>query len=222
MSDQNYKIRKELKHEWYLIIIFLLIIAITILAYPHLPEEIATHWNLDGKPNGFSSRFEGVSIIPLITLALYVLMLVAPSLDPRKENYLKFLKAYRLIKLGLFLFLLGIQLLVIVFNLGYNVNIGKITTLGLGILFALLGIYLPQIKHNYFIGIKTPWTLANEKVWHETHRLGGKLFLISGILIMLSVFLPDKPRFWLLMILLIGSSLIAMVYSYFLFKKENK
>jgi uncharacterized membrane protein len=222
MSDQNYKIRKELKHEWYLIIIFLLIIAITILAYPHLPEEIATHWNLDGKPNGFSSRFEGVSIIPLITLALYILMLVAPSLDPRKENYLKFLKAYRLIKLGLFLFLLGIQLLVIVFNLGYNVNIGKITTLGLGILFALLGIYLPQIKHNYFIGIKTPWTLANEKVWHETHRLGGKLFLISGILIMLSVFLPDKPRFWLLMILLIGSSLIAMVYSYFLFKKENK
>ena len=77
MSDQNYKIRKELKYEWYLIIIFLLIIAITILAYPHLPEKIATHWNLDGKPNGFSSRFQ---VFPSpSTLALYVLMLVAPT-----------------------------------------------------------------------------------------------------------------------------------------------
>ncbi len=222
MSDQNYKIGKELKHEWYLIIIFFLIIAVTILAYPHLPEKIVTHWNLEGKPDGFSSRFTGVSLIPFITLGIYGLMLVAPLLDPRKENYVKFLKAYRLIKLGIFLFLLGTQLLIIAFNLGYNVNIGKIITLGLGVLFALLGTYLPQIKHNYFIGIKTPWTLANEKVWQQTHRLGGKLFLISGFLIMLSVFLPDKPRFWLLMILLIGSSFIAMVYSYFLFKNEQK
>ena len=222
MSDQNYKIGKELKHEWYLIIIFLLIIAVTILAYPHLPEKIVTHWNLESKPDGFSSRFTGVSLIPFITLGIYGLMLVAPLLDPRKENYVKFLKAYRLIKLGIFLFLLGTQLLIIAFNLGYNVNIGKIITLGLGVLFALLGTYLPQIKHNYFIGIKTPWTLANEKVWQQTHRLGGKLFLISGFLIMLSVFLPDKPRFWLLMILLIGSSFIAMVYSYFLFKNEQK
>lgn len=218
----KYEIKTELKRDWFLLLVLLVMVILSVLAYPSLPERMATHWNLEGEADGYSSRLIGAILLPLTATALYLLMVVLPVFDPRRENYPKFIKGYRLFRLWFILFLAGLHLLSLGFNLGYPINIGQAVTLGVGIFFALVGNFFPQIRHNYFFGIKTPWTLASEQVWRKTHRLGGRLFCSSGLLLMLSIFLPNKPRFWLLMFLLLGSSLVTMVYSYLLYKKGQR
>lgn len=218
---KKYEIKTELKRDWFLLLIMFVIVILSVLVYPYLPERMATHWNLEGEVDGYSSRLIGTILLPLTAPALYLLMVVMPVFDPRRENYPKFIKGYRLFRLWFVLFLAGLHLLSLGFNLGFSTNIGQAVTLGVGIFFALIGNFFPQIRHNYFFGIKTPWTLASEQVWRKTHRLGGKLFFGSGLLLMFSIFLPDKPRFWLLMFLLLGSSLVTIVYSYAIFRKEK-
>lgn len=218
----KYEIKTELKKDWYVLLVIIGAIILSLLVYPYLPEKMATHWNAEGEVDGYSSRLVGAFLLPAIGLVAYLLILLSPVVDPRRDNYAKFIKGYRLFRLGIILFLMGMHLLSLAFNLGYPIEIGRAVTLGLGILFALIGNYFPQIRHNYLFGLKTPWTLASEQVWRKTHRLGGKLFLGSGLLLMLSIFLPGKPRFWLLMVLLLGNALVTMVYSYFIYKKEQQ
>ena len=219
---KKYHVTTELRHEWYIFLILLVVFLIGIFVYPHLPEKTAIHWNLEGKPDGYGSRFTGAFTIPLVTLGLYLLFLFLPLLDPRRDNYPQFARTYRLIKLAFVLFMLGLHLLTLAFNLGYKVEISRFVTLGLGLLFTILGKGLPQIAPNYFVGIKTPWTLSSPHVWAQTHHLGGKLFFWSGLLVISSTILPDRPRFWIMMVLLIGSTLAATVYSYLSYRREQQ
>jgi uncharacterized membrane protein len=108
----------------------------------------------------------------------------------------------------------------IIFNgLGYHVNMDWIANIGLGLLFIILGNYMPKVKTNYFIGIRTPWTLANETVWTRTHRFGGKVFFISGIIILVSAFAPSSIRAVLLIASIVCIAVVPMVYSYAVYKK---
>lgn len=218
---EKYSIKTELKHEWYIFFIIAAVFLVGVAVYPALPEQVAIHWNLEGEPDGYGSRFFGAFGLPVITLGLYLLFLFLPILDPRRQNYPQFTKVYRWIKLAFVLFMLGLHLATLVFNLGYKVDIGRSVTLGLGLLFALLGRGLPRITPNYFVGIRTPWTLASAQVWTKTHRFGGKLFFWSGILLIGSLVLPDRTRFWLLMALVVSSVLASAVYSYLCFRQTK-
>jgi len=91
----------------------------------------------------------------------------------------------------------------------------------IGLLFIFVGLMLNKAKRNYFIGIRTPWTLANDVVWQKTHRLGSKLFILAGILTLLGLLFPDQA-FWILMIAVLGATLIVLVYSFLAFKQEEK
>lgn len=221
-NNKDYDIKKEFKKDWYVLIIIAALFIVGILTYPFLPDQIASHWNLKGEVDDYMGKFMGTFLLPFLCLFIYGMMLATPLIDPRKENYGKFKKGYRFIRIGMILFFAGLYLVTIAFNLGYKIDVGKMVTLGLGVLFIIMGNYLPQVRHNYFMGIKVPWTLASEKIWRKTHRLAGKLYLFSGIIILFSVFLGDVVRFWLLMILLIGSSLAATVYSYIIYQREER
>ncbi|NLY91293.1 MAG: SdpI family protein [Firmicutes bacterium] len=218
---EQYSVKKELRSEWYLLLILLLVFLISWVVYPSLPEKIATHWNVEGEVDGYSNRFTGVFFIPLLTLAFYLLFIFMPLIDPRRKNYPEFIKTYRLVKLAFVLFMTGLHLLTLAFNLGYDIDISRCVILLLGILFTLLGRGLPRIRHNYFIGIRTPWTLASPSVWTQTHQLGGKLFFWSGLAIIFGTLLPDRPRFWLMMVLVLGCTLVATVASYIYFRREE-
>jgi uncharacterized membrane protein len=222
LQGKDYNLKMEFKRDWFLLVIIALTFIISIIVYPDLPERVAMHWNLEGEVDNYTGKFQGAFMLPLMLLGIYLLMLVTPLIDPRKKNYPKFIGSYRLIRMVIILFLAGLHILVLLYNLGYQVDIGKVVTLGLGILFVIIGNYLPKIRHNYFLGIKVPWTLASEKVWKKTHRLGGKFFLLSGILIMMSTFLSDRPRFWIVMIAVFGTVIINTVYSYLIYKKEER
>ncbi|NLW56512.1 MAG: SdpI family protein [Firmicutes bacterium] len=217
----KYRIKTELKKDWYLLVLIAAVLIFGLLIAPALPEYMATHWNIHGEADGYSPRLSGILMLPLFALGIYLMMLVLPVIDPRRENYPNFIKVYRVFRIALVLFMLGLQLLSLGYNLGFPIQIDRIVILGLGLLFTIMGKFFPQIKHNYFVGIRTPWTLASEEVWVKTHQLGGKLFMGSGLIIILSFFLPARLRFWLTMVSLIGGSLITVVYSYLIYRRQN-
>ena len=187
--------------------------------YPYLPERVPSHWNMAGEVDGYSSRIFHILFLPTLILLLYLLMSFAPILDPRPDSYKKFqniFEGFRWLMVG---FMVLLYIVTTLFALGYPLSIGKTMRFAIGLLLAFIGNYFGKIKHNYTFGIKTPWTLANEEVWNKTHWVSGPLWVITGLIWMLSIFIAEKLSFFICMSLLIIVSLYGIVYSYILFKK---
>jgi len=205
------------KSKW-LLYLSMVSFAGTLLLYPRFPEMIPTHWGLDGEVDRYNGRYTAL-IMAALPIGLYFLMTIIPSIDPRRDNYFKHTKAYGMIKQGTILFIILLVWLTNLYSLGWETDISKIVIIGVGVLFMIIGNYLTQIKHNYFVGIRTPWTLANETVWKKTHRVGGMLFVIFGIMMVASSFLPH-----VISAVVVGISVFVIViglfgYSYVIFRK---
>ncbi|MFT9498081.1 SdpI family protein [Anaerosolibacter sp.] len=207
-------------NKWLILIILLSAIG-TIFVYQQLPSMVPGHWNLNGEVDRYNSK-EFVFFTALLPLGLYILMVFLPNLDPKKASYLKHEKAYAMVQTSIVIFLIAIHWLIIIMALGYDVNIGRVIRVGLGLLFVIMGNYMSQIRHNYFFGIKNPWTLASEEVWTKTHRLGGYGFVLSGIIAFLSAFLQDPAAFKMMMIGTFGPLIGVNIYSYLLYQKVKK
>jgi len=149
-------------------------------------------------------------------------MLYFPYLDPKREKYEKFLTAYGIMRLLLVSFFAFIYVVTLLVALGKPVDMNMVMPIAMSLLFIILGNYLGKIRQNWYVGIKTPWTLDNEEVWNKTHRLGGKLYVTTGFLGILSIILPPTIRFAVVVGGILVSSLWAVVYSYVLFRKIKK
>ena len=182
---------------------------------------MASNWNSAGEVNGYMSRFWGLFLLPIVTVASFLLFTFLPKLDPRKKNYKKFEKYYDGFILIFTIYMLYIHLLTLLWNLGYTLDIGQMIVPAISILFICIGRLMMNVKSNWFIGIRTPWTLSDDKVWEKTHQLGGKLFQISGLISLLSIFWTEQAV-WFLMIPVMSSSIFLFIYSYFEYKKLNK
>lgn len=202
--------------------IILLSLVAGVVLYGHLPERVPIHWNIHGEVDGYGGRFMGAFGLPLVTLGLYLLMVAVPRIDPKKKNYAKFTGAYNAFMAAFVLFMLVLHAVVLLYAFGYKVDVGLIAPLGLGLMFMVMGNYLTRVRHNYFFGIKTPWTLASERVWRKTHRVGGILFVAAGLLSVASVFVSPTIRFIIVISSAIGVSVISMVYSYLVFRKIER
>jgi len=203
----------------------LLIIAIAVVAsavvYPRLPETIPTHWNMDGQPDGWSSRAFGAWITPLLLLFTWGLFRVLPAIDPRGANYARFGGAFEAIIDSLMLFLLGMHIVLLRAGLGHPVQMQRIGPFGVGVLLTVIGNLLPRARPNWFIGIRTPWTLSSDRVWEKTHRLGGRLFVAGGILIALvSLFWVQWAHVVLITVVLLATA-ATLIYSYLEWKREQ-
>ncbi|MGG1558232.1 SdpI family protein [Geobacillus thermoleovorans] len=206
-----------------------LTIVLTVLAYflslaalPYLPDQVAIHWNASGEADGFSNKWLGAFLPPLLMTFLIILMGVLPKLDPKKANYSRFQKSYRIVNAALACFFLLLHIVTLAYNLGVPVDIGRLVPVGVGALLIVLGNYMPKIKHNYFIGIRTPWTLASETVWHKTHRLGGKVFIAMGILSMLTAFWRGEMRAVLFVVIIVVGNLYLIVRSFLYEQQEQR
>ena len=203
-----------------LIIIIISIIA-GALVYDQMPDQMASHWGPDDQVNGYMGKFGGVFMMPLMSLGLLALFLVIPNLDPLKENIAEFRKIFNLFILVFIVFFTYVWALTIFWNLGYtsfNMSIAILPAIGL--LFFFIGYMLRDAKRNWFIGIRTPWTLSSDTVWNETHRLGAILFMASGILAMLGGFFGEYAV-WFILVPTLGTTIFLVAYSYILYKKEN-
>jgi len=206
------------------IIIFLIIaasFAVGVYFYPAFPDKIASHWNINGEVDGYMSKFWGLFLMPIISLGMWLMFILIPKIDPMKKNIEKFRKYFDTFIILIMLFLLYLHLLTIFWNTGKQFDIVRMMLPAMGVLFFYVGVLLNHAERNWFIGIRTPWTLSSEVVWGKTHKLGAKLFKIAGIITLFGTLVPSAA-FWLTLIPVLVFSIYVFVYSYFEHKKEEK
>lgn len=210
-----------MRSRWFGLIVAALAIALSVWAYPRLPETVATHWNLRGEADGFSHRFWAVALMPLVILGLTGLFRVLPRVDPRRENYEKFIDSYWRIANVVLAFMLVAHGLIIASGLGYEIEVDRLLPIGIGLLFVFLGNYLTRVEPNWFVGIRTPWTLSSDKVWRKTHRTGGWFFVAGGLVIAAGAFAPRGLFVPLFVAVTVVVTLVPVVQSYILWKREK-
>lgn len=195
---------------------------LTIYFYPYLPAEIPIHFDVLGNPDNYAPRgFTFMTaVLPLI---IFILLKKVPNLDPKATSYELHKKSYNIFITFLILLLLVLHWVSIYIALGYHLPIQTIILTCIGILFVVLGNYMPQIRPNYTYGIKLPWTLADDQNWRATHRVGGYCYIIAGLLFILLGLVPPFLVSFSLFIPFIFI-FIPMLYSYFYFKQhpQNK
>ncbi|NTV44235.1 MAG: SdpI family protein [Candidatus Yonathbacteria bacterium] len=207
----------------HLLISFILIgigAIISAVLLPYLPDTMVSHWGINGEPNGYMPKVFALSFVPTLMLLMAGLFELFSHIDPLKKNIDTFRKEFDMFSTLLILFLLYIHILTLVWNMGIPFNLGQWMFPALGGLFWNIGSLLSKTKRNFFVGIRTPWTLSSDTVWDKTHALGAKLFKTSGILTVLSVCVPSWG-FFILLGTIIGSAVATTVYSYIVFKKET-
>jgi uncharacterized membrane protein len=215
-------LKPTLKTELLPILAVIVCVVASFYFFPRFPDRIAIHWNFHGQPDNWGDKSFGAFFFPFLIAAIYIMFLVLPYFDPKKERYQEFAKTYHLFKSLIVLFMALIYLATGLFNIGYPINIGVTTSLGVGALFIIIGNYLGKIKYNWFVGIRTPWTMSSENVWNKTHRVGGWLFVTLGIIMMIIPHLPESlaiPIFILGIVAVVAGS---FGYSYWLFRQERK
>lgn len=208
------------------ILVLLMILGATVaglLLWNQLPDPMASHWNINDQADGYMSRTWGVFMMPLITLGMLVLFLVIPSIDPLRANIAQFRGAFNLFIVLIITFMVYVYGLTLAWNLGYTgFRMSSAMLPALGLLFIFIGFMMRQARRNFFIGIRTPWTLSSDTVWEETHRIGAVLFMISGALAFLGGFFGGITAFWLMFAPLMGSTIFLLMYSYVLYRRETR
>lgn len=201
--------------------VVLISFGIGIYFYPDLPERFASHWGINGQVNGYMDKFWGVFLVPFISVLLLAFFYLLPKIDPLKANIEKFRKYFNDFFILILIFLFYVYVLTIAWNLGYRFDFMRLTLLALGVLFYYLGNLMKKIKRNWFIGIRTPWTLSSDIVWERTHKIGGMMFKISGIIAIVGIIF-EKYSFLFAIVPITIASIYAIIYSCIEYKKEIK
>ena len=205
-------------------IIWALLAAIFIMSiafYPRLPEMVPSHWNAQGEVDAYMSRFWGTFTAPLIMLGVVVLFLLIPKIDPLKENVNKFKGYYYEFVVAFLIFMLFMQVHTLLWSIGTKLNINIFIPIITGALFYFVGILLEKAKRNWFIGIRTPWTLSSDVVWDKTHKIGALLFKLCGIISIIGAFFARYSMYFIL-IPIIVSTVYLLAYSYVEYQKQSK
>lgn len=202
------------------IISFVLILGALIggaFAYSGLPEQVATHFNVQGVADDYSPKIVAVLLGPVMAALCWFVMWLIPIISPKGFQTGEFQPTINVFQVALVAFMVAIGALLILHGYGYPVPIERITPIGIGILFIVLGNYFGKVRKNFFIGIRTPWTLASDEVWARTHRLAGYLFVFGGALILLL----GLFKIWLPAIIgiALAAALIPVVYSFVIYKQ---
>jgi uncharacterized membrane protein len=203
----------------------LLLIVISFVAafmlYPTMPERMASHWSIHGEVDGYSSRYFGLFGLPVISVVLLLFLIWIPKLEPLKANFTKFEKYYDGFIVVFISFFFYIYILTILWNLDMTFNMLRMLVPAFALLFYYLGILIENAKRNWFVGIRTPWTMSNDVVWDKTHKRGGFLFKIAGGISLFGVPFPDYAILFMLVPAVVVA-LYCFVYSYFEFKRQER
>jgi len=195
----------------------------SIFVWQKIPGDtrVAVHWNIAGQPDRYGSKFQGLMLMPLVTIIMVIAMVVVPMIEPRYRHIKSSMKAYNIVLSAIVLLMAFLHFVLLMVALGEPINIMKSVCLGIGLIFILIGNYSGKIRSNYFFGIKTPWTLSSEFSWYKTHRLASRLFIIVGMAIGLSgLTLPGMAVFIIMLGSIVGILVTVTLYSYFVWKKD--
>ena len=205
-------------------ICLLLLVAMFVAAgvtWSSAPDRIPVHWGVSDEPDRYAGKFEGLLLLPLVALGLYVLLLVLPRVDPRKEHYARFQGVYTILRTLIVAIMAGTFAIVVLWARGVHVDTFVVVGLMIGLLFMVLGNYMGKLRSTWFVGIRTPWTLSSEESWNKTHRLGGRLFFVFGLALAIGVPLGKQwAASYMIPAGVFGLVLILYVYSYLVCRKD--
>lgn len=207
-----------IKKNWKILLITSVVILLPILAglilWDQLPEQIPMHWNMEGEIDDYCSKSFAVFAFPLLMLALHLFSFFVTLSDPKNKNYSD--KILHMIFWLIPIISVGLSTVIYSVSMGNNVRVETIVTVSLGLIFLVIGNYLPKCKQSYTIGIKLPWTLNSEENWNRTHRLAGWIWVIGGFMILVAGFFGV---FILTMAIPLIMALVPIIYSYVLHLK---
>jgi uncharacterized membrane protein len=184
------------------------------------PMRMPVHWDLAGEPDRYAGRFEGLQVTLLVALTLYGLTLLPPWIDPRRRAYEAFARGYQIIRLAMILFCAAIHAMILLVALGHRVNVSLVVPVGVGILFCILGNFMRKFCLNWFVGVRTPWTLSSAASCNKTDRLAGRLFLLTGVAMFVLAVLHNA---WTLAIVLGLVALLVIwlpLYPYLIWRQD--
>ena len=210
-----------LKNRWIGLGLIAAMLVFSAAIFGQLPARVPIHWNINGVADDYGTRELAALFVPGLSLGLWLLFQVLPKLDPltitspERFSYAPFLDTFRRFLNFIVLFMAGLHVTTLGIALGWPIHIGQVMMIGIGLLFAGMGNEFGRLKRNSFAGIRVPWTLANEEVWRISHRVGGRAFVIVGLVsIVCGLIVPPEIGIIVLMILLLGWVVFTLVYSY--------
>lgn len=185
-----------------------------------LPDRVPVHWNASGQIDRYGSKLEGLLLVPLLAIALYAVLLVAPRIDPGRANYARFAGSYATMRLAILAFLAVVYAAIVISGAGAPLDVPTVVGLAIGALLVLLGNLMGKVRPNWFVGIRTPWTLSSTRSWDQTHRLGGWLFIAMGVAIALA--LPSRSPVALVAAFAFGlvCTIVLVAYSYVVWRAD--
>ncbi len=201
-------------------IIILLPIVVGLLIWDYLPAEIATHWNAKGEPDGFSGRAFAIFVMPVILLISHWVCIFITTLDPKNKNQSK--KVFNMVLWIMPIISLITEGTTYAIAMGNAIGIDIAVRVILGLMFIILGNYLPKCKQNYTIGIKVTWALRNEENWNKTHRFTGRVWVFGGVILLATMFIPMENMMYLFLAVILLLAFVPMIYSYVYYRKQLK
>ncbi len=203
--------------------VIVVMLAVSTYAWFRIPPgtEVCVHWNAAGACDGYGGRFEGLFLMPIIVAAVVGLFAVIPSIEPRRGHILQSAGAYVAVWMVMLLYFLAFHIILTLSVLGHKVAIGSLVPFIVGLMFVVVGAFLGRVKSNFLFGIRTPWTLSSELSWRKTHRLGGWLFIVEGVLVAVgAIAFPGTLWVYLLMGSIVVLLVTVTVYSYVVWKGD--
>ena len=185
--------------------------------YPTLPDPMPSHWNVDGEVDGWMPKLWGVAVLPGSAILIFIVFRLIPRISPKGFRTESFSGVLNILQVAMVAFACFVAFLVLFTAKGIDVHLNQMIYGGMGVLFIVIGNYLGKVRKNFFVGIRTPWTLASDEVWTRTHRMAGWTFIVMGIFFLAGAFVRIEPM-WLVTIIIL-LALVPVVYSYFLYRR---
>lgn len=207
--------------KWYPAVLVALSFVASLVVYPRLPDRVPNHWNLHNQVNGYGPRWTVTFLFPVMLLALWGLMRFLPRIDPRRANYAKMQDTYDLVVNLTLTVLAVLHFVVLGAVMGAPVSMSRLVPAIIGVTMVILGNVLPRARPNWWFGIRTPWTLSNDRVWERTHRVGGYVMTATGVLALIAAFFTNPFALVTFAVLAGVMSLGLVAYSYFAWKQET-
>ena len=207
--------------KWFAPVLIVATIAFSAAIYSRLPARLPVHWNLHGDIDRYGSRAEGALMLPAMMILVWLLLRFLPRIDPRRANYAKFSDTYDLLVNSLLALFAVMHVALLGTALGWPISIERLVPALVGLQFLILGNALPRARPNWWFGIRTPWTMSNDRVWMRTHRVGGYLLAGAGVVLLVAAALPSTWTFALGAAAVVVAAFGSLVYSYFAWKQET-
>lgn len=203
-------------------IIIALMFAVSLWVWPQIPADaqVPIHWNAAGQPDDYGSKWMGIFLMPLVGIGIVALFSLIRYIDPKRANIERSATAFRATLFGTLFFMLALHVATMLNIVGYDFNVGYVAAPAVGIMFIVMGNYMGKIRRNYMFGVRTPWTLASELSWNKTHRLAGKLFVVAGVLIVLTTLWEPAFAFYTMTGAIFVTLALTMGYSYWVWKHD--